>query len=81
MVGPAAVGMGKAPRAPRNAAPPPPSCKIQLVLQQLLEPQQCASGLQNGDADAAPVAARYVARIRIRVTVSEGYGYADTPIS
>jgi hypothetical protein len=23
----------------------------------------------------------YVARIRIRVSVSEGYGYADTPIS
>jgi hypothetical protein len=48
---------GESPRAPENAALPPPSCKMQHLLQQQLEPQQCASGLQNADADAAPTAA------------------------
>jgi hypothetical protein len=50
--GPLAVGMGKAPRAPENAAPPPLSCKKQYPLRLLLEPLQCASDLHFADVDA-----------------------------
>jgi hypothetical protein len=49
---PLAVGMGKAPRAPENAALPPFSCKTQNLLRLLLEPLQCAPDLHFADADA-----------------------------
>jgi hypothetical protein len=44
--------MGKAPRAPENAALPPFSCKTQNLLRLLLEPLQCAPDLHFADADA-----------------------------
>jgi hypothetical protein len=50
-VGPALVGMGKAPGTPRDAARRPLCCKLQHLLQLLLEPLQCASDLQFADAD------------------------------
>jgi hypothetical protein len=45
-VGPATVGMGKAPRAPENAAPPPPSCCSRSCWSRNSAPPVCKMQMQ-----------------------------------